>query len=127
MITASGNLSREWDAGLKRLESNGPFVAGRTGTMILAGQAPLVTPLLGWVEPGQGYQDKPPIPSAAVVVRVRHSLEPLRQGGTPITHVLTIDGPAADEMGPTVGVQISADSPRTLAALAQCAAALRRQ
>ncbi len=30
MVTASGNLSLEWDAGPKRLESNGPFVAGTT-------------------------------------------------------------------------------------------------
>ncbi|HLZ26996.1 MAG TPA: SRPBCC family protein [Chloroflexota bacterium] len=110
----------EWDAGLERLDLDGPFVAGTTGTMVPRGQDPLPMRLVA-VDAGRGFEDETPVPGAGVVVRVRHQLEPLERGGTLITHTLTIDGPAADAVGPTLGAAITADFPQTMAALAACA------
>jgi hypothetical protein len=106
----------EWDSGLDRMELDGPFVAGTTGRMVLAGQDPLPWRLV-WVEDGRGFEDETDIPGAGAVVRVRHFLESLSSGGTRVNHSLTVDGPAADEIGPTIGPQITADFPVTMAAL----------
>jgi hypothetical protein len=107
----------DWDAGLERMELDGPFVAGTTGTMFAFGQEPLRM-RLKTVDAGRGFEDETPVPGAGVVVRVRHCLEPLSQGGTLITYTVTIDGPAADTVGPTLGPAITADFPQTMAALA---------
>ncbi len=53
-----------------------------------------------------------------MVVRVRHTLDPLATGGTRITYAATLDGPAADTVGPEVGPAITADFPQVMAALA---------
>jgi uncharacterized protein YndB with AHSA1/START domain len=111
-----------WDAGLERMQLDGPFAVDTTGTMVIAGQEPLRMRLT-WVEDGRGFEDETPIPGADVVVRVRHSLEPLDRGGTRITHTLSIDGPNADSLGPNLGRAISADFPQTMAALARLAEA----
>jgi hypothetical protein len=109
-----------WDAGLERMELDGPFAVGTTGTMVVAGQPPLRM-RLAWVEAGRGFEDETPIPDAGVVVHVRHALQPLEHGGTRITHTLVIDGPNADTVGPTIGPAITADFPHTMAALARLA------
>jgi hypothetical protein len=111
----------EWDAGLERMALNGPFATGTTGSMTLRGQEPMAM-RLAWVEAGRGFEDETPIPGADAVVRVRHTLEPLGEGGTRITHALTIDGPAANALGPTIGPAITADFPQTMASLAARAA-----
>jgi hypothetical protein len=112
-----------WDAGLERLDLDGPFAVDTTGTMVVAGQAPLRL-RLAWVEDGRGFEDETTIPGADVVVRVRHRLQPLEQGGTRITHTLSIEGPGADTVGPQLGPSIAADFPQTLAALARLAEAV---
>jgi hypothetical protein len=106
-----------WDAGLERVELNGPFAAGTSGTIVVVGQVPLRMRLVS-VEAGRGFEDETPVPGAGVVVHVRHCLEPLAQGGTRITHLVSIDGPAADTVGPQLGPAITADFPQTMAALA---------
>jgi hypothetical protein len=106
-----------WDASLERMTLDGPFAAGTRGVMYLSGQDPLPMRLVAVVD-GLGFEDETPVPDAGVVVRVVHRLEPLHSGGTVITHVVTIDGPAADAVGPTLGPAITADFPRTMAALA---------
>lgn len=106
-----------WDAGLDRLELDGPFAAGTTGTMFATGQQPLRI-RLKTVDAGRGFEDETPVPDAGVVVRVRHCLEPVGQGGTLITHTVTIHGPASDTVGPQIGPAITADFPQTMAALA---------
>jgi hypothetical protein len=106
-----------WNAGLDRMALDGPFATGTTTTMFIAGQDPLVARLI-WVEEDRGFEDETPVPDAGVVVRVRHSLDPLPQGGTLITYVATIDGPAADTVGPGLGAAITADFPDVLEALA---------
>lgn len=107
----------EWDAGLERMTLDGPFATGTTGTMVVRGQDPLLMRLVA-VAPGRGFEDETSVAGAGVVVRVRHQLDPLDRGGTLITHVVTIDGPAADTVGPTLGAAITADFPQTMAMLA---------
>jgi Polyketide cyclase / dehydrase and lipid transport len=110
-----------WDAGLDRMELDGPFAAGTTATMFVAGQDPLPMRLI-WVEDGRGFEDETQVPDAGVVVRVRHSLEPRADGGgTRIVHSMTIDGPNADHVGPSLGPAITADFPQTMAAIARLA------
>jgi Polyketide cyclase / dehydrase and lipid transport len=114
----------EWNAGVERMELNGPFTAGTTGTMTGPGQDPLGFRLV-WVDENQGFEDETEIPDAGVVVRVRHSLEPLPQGGTKITYRCVIEGPIADEIGPSLGSAITSDFPEVIAALATRASVTR--
>jgi hypothetical protein len=111
-----------WDAGLERMLLDGPFASGTTGSMLLLDQDPLATRLLS-VEDGRGFEDETRIPGTDLVVRVRHTLDPLPHGGTRVTHSLSIDGPDADTLGPSVGEAITADFPRSLAALVALAEA----
>jgi hypothetical protein len=73
---------------------------------------------LAWVGEGRGFEDETEVPGAEVVVRVRHSLEPLAAGGTRITYRATVEGPAADALGPEIGPAVTADFPEVIAALA---------
>jgi hypothetical protein len=85
--------------------------------MVVSGQEPLGMRLVA-VDAGRGFEDETPVPDAGVVVHVRHCLEPLPHGGTRITHVVSIYGPAADAVGPHLGPAITADFPQTMASLA---------
>src|SRR2546422_8128367 len=112
----------EWNTGVERMELNGRFAAGTTGTMFMPGQDPLAFRLI-WVTEGQWFEDETEIADAGVIVRVRHSLEILSQGGTRITCAANIDGPAADAVGPSIGPAITADFPQVMKALAERAEA----
>jgi hypothetical protein len=79
---------------------------------------------LSWVGEGRGFEDETEIPGAEVTVRVRHSLEPLAAGGTRITYRATVEGPAADALGPEIGPGVTSDFPEVIAALAGRAEAL---
>ncbi len=108
----------EWNEGVESITLEGPFAAGTRGVMAIPGQEPLSFRLI-WVEPEQGFEDETDVPDAGVVVRVRHTVEPLPEGGSRITYRATIDGPAADEVGPQIGPGITADFPSVIAALAE--------
>jgi hypothetical protein len=54
---------------------------------------------------------------AGVVIRTIHSIEPATDGKSRIVYRMEISGSEADEVGPTVGPQITADFPDTIAAL----------
>lgn len=56
---------------------------------------------------------------ANVVVRTVHRVERLDGDRNRIVYRMEINGPAADDVGPELGPQISADFPATLAALAR--------
>ena len=105
-----------WNPGVESMELDGAFAAGTTGTMKTQGKDPLRTRLLS-VEEGRGFEDETEIPGAGVVVRVRHALTTLSDGRTRITYSVTIDGPAADAVGPEIGPEITADFPAVVAAL----------
>jgi hypothetical protein len=116
-----------WNPGVEWMELDGPFAAGTTGTMKVPGQDPLRMPLV-WVEDDLGFEDETEIPDAGVVVRVRHALKDVGEGLTRITYEVTIDGPAAGDLGPTIGPEITADFPAVVAALisqAEAATSLR--
>lgn len=116
----------DWNAGVERMDLNGPFRAGTAGTMVVPEQGPLPFELT-WVERGRGFEDATEIPGAEAVVRVRHILEPLSHGGTRITYRCVIDGPAADEVGPGLGPMITGDFPEVMAALSARAGATTRE
>jgi hypothetical protein len=108
----------EWNAGAEWVELDGPFAAGTTGRMKIPDQDALAFTLV-WVDPTGGFEDATPIEDAGIVVRVRHSLWRLDGGRTLVRYTTTIDGPAADELGPVIGPEISGDFPAVLEALAK--------
>ncbi len=55
-----------------------------------------------------------------VTLTFRHILAPTVTG-TRVTHQLVIDGPAADQVGPELGPQISADFPAAMQSLLDAA------
>jgi len=106
-----------WNPGVLRVDLDGPFAAGTTGVMHMPEEEPLGF-RLAWVAEGRGFEDETEIPGADVLVRVRHSLEPLADGGTRITYQASVEGPAADTLGSEIGYAVTADFPDVLAALA---------
>ena len=105
----------EWNAGTEWVELDGPFAAGTAARMKIPGEEPLHFRL---VEVGpNGFEDETPIPDAGVVVRVRHSIEPLGADRSRVVYRATVDGPNAERLGPEIGPQITADFPDVLAAL----------
>jgi hypothetical protein len=111
----------DWDSGLESADLDGPFVAGATGSMVVAGQGRFDFRLLS-VEAGWGFEDETELPGTGLVVRFSHVLEPLAGGLTRVTHGVTIHGPAAAIMGPQIGPGITADTPEAMAALVARAA-----
>jgi hypothetical protein len=107
----------EWNPGVERIDLDGPFVTGTNGVMVIPDQGSLSF-RLAWVGEGRGFEDETEIPGAEVLVRVRHSLEPLAAGGTRITYRATVEGPAADALGPEIGPAVTADFPEVMAGLA---------
>lgn len=102
----------DWNAGVARMELDGPFLAGTAGTMTLP-DGEVMTSKLTWVEEGRGFEDETTVPDPGVVVRVRHSLESLADGGTRISYRCTVEGPSAAGVGPMV----IADFPEVMTAL----------
>ena len=104
-----------WNAGVEKVEVDGPFAVGTTIRMTPPGEEPI--PLrLTEVTPGAGFTDE--LDGGDFVVRTTHTVEPLAGGGTRIVYRTEIVGPAADRVGPELGPAITADFPDVLAALA---------
>jgi len=107
----------EWNAGVERIELDGPFATGTSGVMVIPDQGSLSF-RLAWVGEGRGFEDETEIPGTGVVVRVRHSLEPLAGGGSRITYRAIVEGPVSGPLGPEIGRAVTADFPAVMAALA---------
>jgi hypothetical protein len=105
----------EWNAGTEWVELDGPFAAGTTARMKIPGEEPLTFRLVHVA--ADGFEDETPIPGADIVVRVRHTIEPLAGGRSRVVYGATIDGPNAEKLGPDIGPQVTADFPDVLAAL----------
>jgi hypothetical protein len=105
----------EWNAGTEWVELDGPFAAGTTARMKIPGEEPLAFRLVH-VGP-DGFEDETPIPGADIVVRVRHTIEPIADGRSRVVYRATVDGPNAEKLGPEIGPQVTADFPDVLAAL----------
>lgn len=102
-------------------ELHGPFAVGTSITVTPQGQDPLTSVIVELV-PGERYADRTTF--GELELTFRHLLHRLPDGGTAVEHVLEIDGPGADDIGPELGPQISADFPVAMAEL--LAAAERR-
>lgn len=105
-----------WDPGIEAVELHGPFEPGAEGALTPAGQEPLSFRMIE-VTPERGFVDETAV--AGAVLRFIHRLLPLDGGGTRITHRVEIDGPAAGEVGPQAGPQITAGIPETMESLAR--------
>jgi hypothetical protein len=105
---------KHWNAGIERIELEGPFASGTWFTMKPPGQDPLRSQFLE-VEENRGFVDETRV--GDLVVRVGHRIEAIASGRTRIVYAVDARGPGAAEVGPAV----AADFPEVLAALAALA------
>ncbi|GAB3575561.1 SRPBCC family protein [Leifsonia lichenia] len=106
----TGDLTYE---GADTFELDGPFAVGTELTITPVGQDPFRSTIVDLVD-GVTYADRTVY--GDVTLTFRHTLTDTATG-TSVTHRLDITGPAADEVGPELGPQISDDFPVSMAAL----------
>jgi uncharacterized protein YndB with AHSA1/START domain len=104
----------EWNAGVERIDIDGPFQVGTMFTMTPPGEEP-VRMRLTEVVPNESFTDE--ADGGDFVVTTFHRLAPNADGTTTVTYRTEISGPAADTVGPEIGPEITADFPDVLAAL----------
>jgi hypothetical protein len=95
-------------------ELHGPFAVGTELTITPRGQDSFRSVIIELAE-NRAYADRTEF--GGLILTFRHTLAPLAGGGTRVTHQLVIDGGGADEAGPELGPQISADFPAAMDAL----------
>ena len=108
----------QWNAGIEKIDVDGPFAVGTVFTMTPPGDDP-IRMCLTEVVPGKLFTDE--MDAGDFVVRTVHRLEPTVTGKTRVTYRTEITGPAADQIGPQLGPAITADFPDVLAALVRLA------
>jgi uncharacterized protein YndB with AHSA1/START domain len=108
----------QWNAGIEKMQIDGPFAAGTTFTMTPPGDEPIRMRLTE-ITHGELFTDE--MDGGDFTVRTVHRLEPAADGRTRIIYRTEITGPAADQVGPQLGPAITADFPDVLAALAKLA------
>ena len=104
----------EWNGDIERIELDGPFVVGGRIVMTPIGQAAIELRIAEALEPSL-FVDEADF--GEVVIRTTHRVERVGNERSRVTNRLEINGPAADTLGPQLGPAISADFPKTLAAL----------
>ena len=104
----------DWNGGLERSTLEGRFAVGSRITMYDSGQDPIEAHIVELTE-GQRFVDQVTFPG--LVIRTEHHLDPLDSGHTRIRYRMEITGPAAADVAPELGPQISGDFPDVLAAL----------
>jgi uncharacterized protein YndB with AHSA1/START domain len=102
-----------WNAGIEKIEIDGPFQVGTTFTMTPPGDDPIRMRLTEIV-PGELFTDE--ADGGDFVVTTVHRLEQTG-AGTRIVYRTEISGPAAAQLGPEIGPAITADFPDVLEAL----------
>lgn len=108
-----------WDEGIEHASLDGPFVTGTRGLLQPKGQDKLSFQLTE-VEPWGGFSDVADIPNVGIRVRFAHRLQKT-QGGTSITHSVSITGPNAESFGPEFIAKLSQGIPHTMKRLAALA------
>jgi uncharacterized protein YndB with AHSA1/START domain len=103
-----------WNGDIERIELHGPFALGGRIVMTAAGGDPVELQIREAVEP-ELFVDEADF--GEIVVRTAHHVERLEAGRSRITYRMEISGPAADDLGPQLGPEISGDFPEVLAAL----------
>ncbi len=106
-----------WNEGIEKIEIDGPFAVGTRFTMTPPRDEPVQMQIVDIV-PGASFTDE--MDAGDFTVRTVHRLEP-RADGTRVVYRTEITGPAADQIGPELGPQITADFPDVLAALVRLA------
>ncbi|ABL83435.1 MULTISPECIES: SRPBCC family protein [unclassified Nocardioides] len=98
-----------WDPAVDQVAIEGHFGEGAAGTLVLTSgvEAPFILEI---VEPCARYLDR--VTLGDLVVRIDHQVKETAEGSE-ITVRTTIEGPAAEEVGPMV----TADTPRALETL----------
>lgn len=104
-----------WDDGIEEVVLDGPFVAGAAGTLRPTGQPALPFRLVE-VSPYASFTDETELPGA--ILRFRHRLDRMPDGGTRITHRVEFEGPAGDGIGSAMGPELAAGIPASVTALA---------
>ena len=99
-------------------ELHGPFAAGTTLTVTPQGQEAMESTITE-LEPGSVYADQTRF--GDLLLTFRHTLTSVDGGGTRVTPTLEITGGGAEEVGPELGPQISADFPAAMAELLSAA------
>ena len=105
----------QWNAGVERIELEGPFASRTWFTMQPPGQDAFRSRLID-VRENERFTDETRIED--LVVTVVHRIEPLGAGRSRVVYAVEAAGPGAADIGPA----ISADFPDVLAALAARAA-----
>jgi uncharacterized protein YndB with AHSA1/START domain len=107
-----------WNAGIEKIEIDGPFAVGTTFTMVPPAGEPVRMRLAEIVAP-EMFTDE--MDGGDFVVRTVHRMESLTGGRTRVVYRTEIIGPAAETVGPELGPQITADFPDVLDALVEMA------
>jgi uncharacterized protein YndB with AHSA1/START domain len=105
----------EWDAGVERVEIDGPFVAGSRGRLKPAG-SPAVRFRVLRTDPERSFADESRLPFARMVFE--HELADADGGGTVITHRATIRGPLTPLWRRLIGRGLERELPETVRTLA---------
>lgn len=113
----------QWNDGIEKIKIHGPFAVGTTFTMTPPDDDPVHMSLTE-IRPGELFTDE--ADGGDFIVRTIHKLEPADGGRTRIVYRTEITGPAAGEIGPQIGPEITADFPEVLAALARLAEGTER-
>lgn len=101
----------QWNAGISRIEMQGPFESGNRFVMTPPGQEPLTTRLVE-VRQMSGFLDETCVGELRIFVD--HQIQPISDDLTRVIFSLQAFGPGCDDVGPMV----SADFPEVLKALA---------
>ncbi|WP_214321862.1 SRPBCC family protein [Nonomuraea sediminis] len=104
----------QWNAGIEKIEIDGPFAVGTTFTMTPPGDEPVTMRIIELV-PGELFTDV--MDAGDIVVTTVHRLEKAEGGRTRVVYRTEITGPAADQVGPELGPAITGDFPDVIAAL----------
>jgi uncharacterized protein YndB with AHSA1/START domain len=103
-----------WNDGIAKIEVDGPFEVGTVFRMSPPGEEPIEMRLTEIV-PGESFTDE--MDAGDFVVRTVHRLVAMGDGITSLVYRTEISGPAADQVGPEIGPQITGDFPDVLAKL----------
>lgn len=108
-----------WDTSMEWVRLDGEFAVGATVRMKPLDQDEAISSTIVAIEPERRYADRTEF--GGVVLDFSHDLFPTGDGGTRVVHRLQISGGEADQVGPELGPQITADFPEAMAALLACA------
>jgi uncharacterized protein YndB with AHSA1/START domain len=103
-----------WNGDIKRISIDGPFAPGARVSMTPFDQDPIELLITQAVE-NELFVDEAAI--GDIVIRTFHRIEPASEGKVRIVYRMEISGPAAAALGPTLGPEITADFPDTIATL----------